>query len=130
MRNFIRRHSCQALLLSLTSVLFLTTYAAAEGEERVRRPLTDVIDIPTAEVLDHYGYRVSFRFANEGALQAKTLFGVFPRLNLGFSLDGERVIGTEDARMNEPTLNVKFRLFDGHKVLPALAIGYDGQGYV
>lgn len=89
----------------------------------------EVIDTPTADVVDHYGYNVSFRFAKEGSLQTKTLFGVFPRLNLGFGLDAERVIGTEDARMNKPTINVKFRLFDGKKALPALALGYDGQGY-
>lgn len=89
-----------------------------------------VIDIPTADVVDHYGYHVNFRFGSEGALQTKTAFGVFPRLNLGFGLDGERVLGTEDARMNKPTINVKFRLFDGRQNLPALALGYDGQGYV
>lgn len=89
----------------------------------------EVIDTPTADVVDHYGYHVSFRFGKEGALQTKTLFGIFPRLNLGFGFDGERVIGTEDARLNKPTLNVKFRMFDGHKALPALALGFDGQGY-
>jgi hypothetical protein len=89
-----------------------------------------VIDIPTAEVVDHYGYHVSFRFGSEGALQSKTSFGIFPRLNLGFGLDGERVLGTQDARLNKPTINIKFRLFDGRKNLPALALGFDGQGYV
>src|SRR5882672_11706253 len=79
--------------------------------------LLDVIDVPTADVLDHYGYFVSFRFGQEGNLQTKTAFGVFPRLNLGFGLDGEHVIGTQDARMNKPTLNVKLRLFDGKDVL-------------
>lgn len=90
----------------------------------------EVIDVPTADVVDHYGFFVNFRFGSEGALQCKTAFGVFPRLNLGFGLDGEHVIGTEDARLNKPTINVKFRLFDGKGFLPALAIGYDGQGYI
>jgi hypothetical protein len=90
----------------------------------------NVIDIPTADVVDHYGYNVNFRFGRDGALQTKTAFGVFPRLNMGFGLDAEHVIGTGDSRMNRPTLNVKFRLFDGTPVLPALALGFDGQGYV
>lgn len=90
----------------------------------------EVIDIPTADVVDHYGYHISFRFGKDGALQNKTSFGVFPRLNIGFGLDGERVIGTGDARLNKPTINVKFRMFDGQGVLPALALGFDGQGYV
>ena len=90
----------------------------------------NVIDIPTAEVVDHYGYNVNFRFGRDGALQTKTAFGVFPRLNLGFGLDAEHVIGTGDSRMNKPTLNMKFRIFDGKPALPALAVGFDGQGYV
>jgi len=90
----------------------------------------NVIDIPTADVVDHYGYNVNFRFGRDGALQTKTTFGVFPRLNLGFGLDAEGVLGTDDARMNKPTLNVKFRIFDGMPSLPALAIGFDDQGYV
>lgn len=102
----------------------------AESDIPLRSRDINVIDIPTAEVVDHYGYYVGFRFGSEGALQTKTSFGVFPRLNLGFGLDGERVLGTRDARMNRPTLNIKFRLFDGRMNLPALAMGYDGQGYV
>ncbi len=89
----------------------------------------DVIDTPTADVVDHYGYNVGFRFGREGNLQAKTAFGVFPRLNIGFGLDGDNVIGVGDPDANPPTINVKLRVFDGKKALPALAIGYDGQGY-
>jgi hypothetical protein len=101
------------------------------GEEAsVARPyIGDVIDIPTADLVDHYGYNVNFRFGKEGNLQTKTAFGVFPRLNLGFGFDGEKVIGTESSRLNKPTINVKFQLFDGRKNLPALALGFDGQGY-
>lgn len=90
----------------------------------------DVIDTPTADVVDHYGYNVSFRFGKEGNIQNKSLFGLFPRLNMGFGLDGEKIIGTDNARLNKPTINIKFRLFDGKDVVPALALGFDGQGYV
>ncbi len=90
----------------------------------------EIIDIPTAEVVDHYGYNVGFRFGKEGGIQNKTLFGVFPRLNIGFGLDGERLLGTaDDPRLNKPTINVKLRAFDGRGVVPALALGFDGQGY-
>jgi hypothetical protein len=90
----------------------------------------EVIDTPTAEVVDHYGYNVNFRFGQDGNLQTKTSFGVLNRLSLGFGLDGEKVIGTENSRLNKPTINVKFRIFDGRGVVPALALGFDGQGYV
>lgn len=113
--------------------VFLATLITATvlwAREPVKSARTiEVIDVPTADVLDHYGYNVSFRFGKEGNLQTKTGFGVFPRLNLGFGLDAERVIGTENGRMNKPSINVKFRLFDGRNKLPALALGFDGQGY-
>ncbi len=89
----------------------------------------ELIDTPTPDAVDHYGYYVSFRFGKDGNLQNKTIFGVFPRLNLGFGLDGERILGTGDARLNKPTINLKLRAFDGKGLLPAVALGYDGQGY-
>lgn len=115
------------------SVLSLLIFCAAglSAQEAVWRPRpVEIIDVPTADVVDHYGYHVSFRFGKEGGLQNKTSFGVFQRLNIGFGLDGEKVIGTRDARMNTPTFQMKFRPFDGKGLLPALAIGYDGQGYI
>jgi hypothetical protein len=112
-------------------VLFaLPTVVRSEDRAVVKARDINVIDIPTAEVVDHYGYNVAFRFGRDGDLQTKTAFGVLPRLNLGFGLDGENVIGRGDARLNRPSMNIKFRAFDGHRLLPAIAIGYDSQGYV
>lgn len=122
----------------------LTTRAAAllllivtAGSLRAAERTTDwqnrnvnVIDIPTAEVVDHYAYNIGFRFGKEGGIQNKTTFGVFPRLNIGFGLDSEKLIGNDKKpRLNKPTINVKLRMFDGKGILPALALGYDGQGY-
>ncbi|MCB4757349.1 MAG: YjbH domain-containing protein [Elusimicrobia bacterium] len=111
---------------------FLFALAGLGAEEAAVKKATvrliEVVDTPTAEVVDNYGYYVSFRFGSAGALQAKPIFGIFPRLNLGFGLDGEKVLGTDDSKFNKPTLNVKYRLFDGKKLLPALALGFDGQG--
>ena len=119
-----------SVLFTLAALLVTPSAGIRADEAMWRNREIEVIDIPTAEVVDHYGYNVVFRFGRDGALQNKTAFGVFPRLNLGFGLDAERVIGTGDARLNKPTLNVKFRLFDGRAALPALAIGFDDQGYV
>jgi hypothetical protein len=120
--------SFSLLIIGGTSTTVLLAQETSETAWRYRA--IEVIDTPTAEVVDHYGYLVSFRFGKDGNLQNKSIFGVFPRLNLGFGLDGENVIGTGDTRLNKPTINVKFRLFDGKGILPAFALGYDGQGYV
>ena len=90
--------------------------------------MTELIDVPTAEALDHYGFSTSFRFYTGGGMLTKASFGVFPRLNVGFGLDAEGFIGNEAADFNKPTLNVRLRFFDGQRNLPALALGFDGQG--
>ncbi|MCG3205394.1 MAG: hypothetical protein KCHDKBKB_02114 [Elusimicrobia bacterium] len=111
-------------------ILFVPSLAPArEAVKASGSSNIEIIDTPTAEVTDHYGYHTSFRFGKEGGIQNKTLFGVFPRLNIGFGLDAEQVIGTENSRMNKPSINIKFRPFDGKGFLPALALGFDGQGY-
>ncbi|HOW26991.1 MAG TPA: hypothetical protein PK876_00615 [Elusimicrobiota bacterium] len=91
--------------------------------------MSDLIDVPTAETVDHYGYNVSFRFYSGGGVLSKMAFGVFPRLNIGFGLDTEQFVGQSNPDLNRPTLNVKFRFFDGQRNAPALALGYDSQGY-
>lgn len=110
-------------------LLFLLLSLTVCGSARAEKLMTDLTDVPTAEVVDHYGYNVNFRFYTGGGVLARTAFGVFPRLNIGFGLDTEQLIGNQTADINRPTLNVKFRIFDGKRSLPALALGYDGQGY-
>jgi len=91
--------------------------------------MTELIDIPTADAVDKYGFHTSFRFYNGGGVLSKANFGVFPRLNIGFGIDTEQLVGSNTVDVNRPTLNAKLRFFDGKRQLPALALGYDGQGY-
>jgi hypothetical protein len=112
------------------TLLLLLSIASLTGAPlRAAAPLTWLIDSPTAETVDHYGYNVGFRLYSGGGVLTKTSFGVFPRLNVGFGLDAEQFVGSQTVDMNPPTLNVKFRFFDGKRHMPALALGYDGQGY-
>jgi hypothetical protein len=110
------------------SIAFIAILVGAAGWVRAGAPVVELIDVPTAEVLDRYGFNTSFRFYSDGGMLAKTYFGVFPRLNVGFGLDAEGFVGNEAVDLNKPTLNVRFRFYDGQRNLPALALGYDGQG--
>jgi hypothetical protein len=114
--------------LKKTIVILGACLALGGAAARAAAPLIELIDTPTAEILDRYGYDASFRFYSEGGLLAKTYFGVFSRLNVGFGLDAENFVGSDAVDVNKPTLNVRFRFFDGRRNLPALALGYDGQG--
>ncbi len=93
-------------------------------------PMLEVVDIPTADILDPKTFSTSFRFYSEGGVVSRLLLGPFRRLNLGFSLDAQNLIGGEDPNVIRPSVFIKLRFFDGTDILPALALGYDNQGYM
>ncbi|NLO91346.1 MAG: hypothetical protein GX410_05075 [Elusimicrobia bacterium] len=119
-----------SLLLLALSVLCgaPTALAATKSEDLISD--TELIDTPTAEVLDYYGLQVKTRFLRDGGVLAGLNFGVLNRLNLGASATVDKMIGTDDPmRLLRPEIQAKFRFYDGGKMLPAFSLGYDGQGY-
>ena len=101
--------------------------SSAKGEQS---PMIEVMDIPTAEILDPLTYSTAFRFYNEGGLMSRLVIGPLKRVNLGLSFDTQRIIGSGDPHMIRPSVYFKLRFFDGTDVLPALALGYDNQGFL
>ena len=95
------------------------------------QPDIDVIDAPTAEVLDYGGYSSRSRFYSNGGLLEYASFGVYPGLNLGASASADGLIGNEKVvRVRAPAAQIRYRFYDGDSTLPAMAVGYDGQGYL
>lgn len=94
-------------------------------------PDTELIDVPTASIADYGAFSSRSRmFANGGVVEWLS-FGVFQRLNIGASLNVDKLIGTgSPVQVTRPDLQVKFRFYDGTPILPALAVGFDGQGYL
>lgn len=94
------------------------------------QPDSEVVDAPTAGVLDYRGYSTRSRFYSQGGILEYLSFGVYPGINIGASAAVDGLIGDEKhVRMRAPTAQVKYRFFEGDETLPALAVGYDGQGY-
>jgi hypothetical protein len=105
--------------------------AGIEEDARLITPDTELIDMPTASVLDLGGFYSKTRFFSSGGVLEFLAFGVYPRVNLGASINGDRVIGTSDPmRIRRPELQFKFRFFDGDRLLPAIALGFDSQGWL
>ena len=93
-------------------------------------PETGLVDVPTAAVLDYGGYSSQTRFYSHGGLLEYASFGVYPRLNLGASLAINGLIGNDTTvRARPPEVQVKYRFYDGDRYLPALGVGFDGQGF-
>ncbi len=122
----------------LNAVLLLLLLAAAPalaqndkgGTEGVVLPDVEMIDIPTAGILDYYGFMVKTRAYSGGGVVGSLNFGVQERLNLGASMAVDRFIGSDSGvKMRRPEIKVKFRFYDGGQYIPALALGFDGQGY-
>jgi len=109
--------------------------AKAGSEESLSQgmiqPDTELIDVPTAGVLDYGGYSSRTRFFSNGGVLEWLDFGVFQKLNLGASLNVDKLVGTgTPVQVTRPELQVKYRFYDGDQIIPAAAVGYDGQGYL
>lgn len=124
--------------IKLTAALFLIAVAsfqpvlAAKDKEQgdMVLPDTELIDIPTAGILDYYGFMVKTRAYSGGGVLTSLNFGVLERLNLGASMSVDKLVGSDSPiRMRKPEIQVKFRFYDGGYYIPAVALGYEGQGY-
>jgi hypothetical protein len=91
-------------------------------------PQIEVVDIPTAEVLDPMTYATTFRFYSDGGLTSRFLLAPLKRVNLGIALDAQRVIGAGDPHIIQPSVYFKVKALDEGNYFPAIALGYDNQG--
>jgi len=122
-------------LNAVLALLLLAAAPALAGKnktdgESVVLPDVEMIDVPTAGILDYYGFMVKTRAYSAGGVMGSLTFGVLERLNLGAAMTVDRLIGSDSGiKMRRPEIQVKFRFFDGGYYIPAVAVGYDGQGY-
>lgn len=120
------KKSIAALVLLLACA---PAWAGDKGDAPVL-PDVEMIDVPTAGILDYYGFMFKTRFYSAGGVLGALNFGVLERLNLGASMTVDRLVGSDSPiKMRRPEIQVRFRFYDGGYYIPALALGYDGQGY-
>ncbi|MCX7956665.1 MAG: hypothetical protein N2643_02065 [Endomicrobia bacterium] len=87
------------------------------------------INTPTSDIIDYGVGSLFLRMYSNGGIITRFVFAPFNRLNFGGTIDICEVIGFQTPKLKEPTFYFKWRIFDGSKYLPALALGYDGQPY-
>jgi hypothetical protein len=123
------------LNIVLSLLLLLAAAPAMAGKDKdkgeaVVLPDVEMIDVPTAGILDYYGFLVKTRFYSGGGVLGALNFGVLERLNLGAAMTIDKLVGSDSGiKMRRPEIQVKFRFYDGGYYIPAAAVGYDGQGY-
>jgi len=114
------------ILLLAFAVLMLPVYAAAMRSD------TSIIDIPTAETAPAREFDIKTRMFSQGGLLMYFNYGITNSFNIGASQTIEHLIGTneESIKLLVPALQAKFRLYDGDDTWPALAAGFDNQGFL
>jgi hypothetical protein len=88
-----------------------------------------LVDSPTATVLGHGHYRIECRLMHGGSLVAGTGVGIKDRLEVGVSWGMQGLLGRGEVEFNDRTALSLRLLLAEEMELPAIAIGFDNQGY-
>jgi len=124
------------LPVALTVILAVPLSVAAQ-EEAPPPPVygmglqfSTLANMPIAGMLDRGHYEIDMRMYPEGGLYSFVTIGFLHGVNIGFSFGAENVIGRGKVDWN-PNVEFAFkaRLIPESTLLPALAIGYAGQGF-
>ncbi|MDR2860865.1 MAG: hypothetical protein LBV66_03420, partial [Elusimicrobiota bacterium] len=90
----------------------------------------NVMDTPTTKIIEYGSYEADFKIFNEGGVTPRLIFGVFSFLDLGISWEVQNLVGYNQAYAAVPALHAKAQIYSGNMSFPAIAAGYDGQGYM
>ncbi|TET47914.1 hypothetical protein E3J59_01510, partial [Candidatus Aerophobetes bacterium] len=87
----------------------------------------DLIDIPTARVLEKYQIQTTFRFYRQEGLLLKGKVGLTDRFTIGASYGGVGVVGDGEISWNpRPGLSLRYRISQESENLPfSLTLGYE-----
>lgn len=100
------------------------------GPVRIASQPVRIVDFPTAGLLPRGGFRVETDVYADGGVLLAISVGFARYFTFGISYGGSNIIGSDDPVMNpEPAVAVKARIVEESIVLPAVAIGFDSQGY-
>ncbi len=89
-----------------------------------------VIDAPTASTLPRGVFEVDGRIYPSGGAQVALNIGIFSRFMFGISYGAQNLVSDEPPDWN-PRVEffTKFKILEENWYFPALALGYDRQGY-
>lgn len=114
-----------ALMIAFTAL----TYGQGTSGSDAKYEYRNLIDFPTAGILQKGQAAVSMNLLPFGSLMTKVEVGVFQNFSFGISYGGENLIGTGKINWYKlPGINVKLRILDETFVMPALSLGFDSQG--
>jgi hypothetical protein len=112
------------------AVLVFLLWNGSPAQEYEHIELRDLVDSPTAGLLAKWNYALDLRLSPQGGVLAKVSCGLLSRLTVGVSYGGLNVVGEGEVDWYPRiALQAKLRMMDESFILPALAVGFDSQGY-
>ena len=114
------------LLVLLVVMSFCSLSWAQQSEIETQ----DLVECPTAGLLPRGSFALDLRMFSEGGLLAGVDVGLTDTFLVGLCFGGTQIIGDSTVVWN-PTVGVavKIRLFDESQLYPAVAVGFDSQGF-
>lgn len=119
-----------ALLFIISFLTLQITYAQGTAGENAKYEYRQLIDMPTAGVIQKGSFGLNTELLPFGTLIIKLEAGIIENLSFGISYGGSNIIGSGDIDWYPfpPGVNLRFRLFDESMVIPAITLGFDTQG--
>jgi hypothetical protein len=119
-------------ILFLTISILIPQIVCAQGTagENAKYEYRQLIDMPTAGVIQKGSFGLNTELLPQGTLLVKLEAGILENLSFGISYGGSNIIGSGniDWYPFPPGVNLRFRLFDESLVIPAITLGFDTQG--
>ena len=109
-------------------VVLVLALSAAVCAQQARN--IELVDVPTANTLIKGEVRIDIKLYPGGGILSRLYIGIFDRLMLGGAFNVENIIGTGDVNVVfPPKLLGKLRFTDDDGAVPAISLGYEGEGY-
>ena len=114
------------ILLSFANLSF----AQGTAGDKAKYEYRNLIDMPTAGIMDRGVVGVNTELLPFGTVIAKVEAGIFDNISIGLSYGGSNIIGSGDPDWYPfpPGVNFRFRLMDETILTPSITLGFDTQG--
>ncbi len=116
--------------ISIASLALLLLPASVVFPQQMEVEPRQIVDCPTAGLLPRGSFDIDLRIFPGGGILTGISIGLMDRLLVGFSYGGQDIIGNRKIAWNPRVeFRAKYRLFEEGLRFPALAVGFDSQGY-
>ena len=117
------------LIISYSLLITINSFPQGTAGEKAKYEYKYLIDMPVAGVLEKGFVAVAADIMRSGVLITFLDVGVFENVSFGISYGGSNIIGTGSIDWYKwPGINVRARILNETKTIPALTLGFDSQG--